>query len=38
MGVLDMVDFLIGLAFVAMIVTPAIAASIQRAKSSDSDR
>jgi len=32
-----MVDFLIGLAFVAMIFTPAIVASIQRTKSQDGD-
>jgi len=28
-----MVDFLIGLAFVAMIISPAIVASVQRSKS-----
>ena len=33
----SMVDFLIGLAFVAMIFTPAIVASIQRTKSQDGD-
>jgi hypothetical protein len=32
-----MVDFLIGLAFVAMVVTPAIVASIQRTKSHDGE-
>lgn len=32
-----MVDFLIGLAFVAMIFTPAIVASIRHAKSHDGD-
>jgi hypothetical protein len=32
-----MVDFLIGLAFVAMIVSPAIVASVQRSKSNHGD-
>jgi hypothetical protein len=32
-----MVDFMIGLAFVAMVLTPAIVASMQRAKSQDGD-
>jgi hypothetical protein len=32
-----MIDFLIGLAFVAMLVTPAIAATIQRSRSGDSE-
>jgi hypothetical protein len=32
-----MVDFMIGLAFVAMVVTPAIVASFQRNKSSDGE-
>lgn len=32
-----MVDFMIGLAFVAMIVTPALVASFQKTKSQDSD-
>jgi hypothetical protein len=32
-----MVDFMIGLAFVAMVVTPAIVASFQKAKSTDTE-
>lgn len=32
-----MTDFLIGLAFVAMVVTPAIVASLQRTHSEDND-
>jgi hypothetical protein len=32
-----MVDFMIGLAFVAMVITPAIVASFQRAKSNDGE-
>jgi hypothetical protein len=30
-------DFLIGMAFVAMLITPAILATIQKARSHDSD-
>jgi hypothetical protein len=32
-----MVDFMIGMAFVAMVLTPAIVASFQRNKSQDND-
>jgi len=33
-----MFDFLVGLAFVAMVVLPAIVATVQKRGSSDSDR
>lgn len=33
----QMVDFMIGLAFVAMVVTPAIVATFQRSKSNDNE-
>jgi hypothetical protein len=32
-----MIDFLIGLVFVAMVITPAIVASLQRAKDGHND-
>jgi hypothetical protein len=32
-----MIDFVVGLAFVAMVITPALVASFQRTRSEDND-